>query len=124
VQVQPRDGFKLGLNYNSEIYTITDYQKPYVSDVKVKIDLQQFVNNSVSIGNTLNSYYSFTDPNGGNDLSTVNWYDWSVGADSIYTGSSLPSSYVTQGKIFSFTVIPYNGTVYGSPIDSQIINII
>jgi hypothetical protein len=124
VSVQPRDGFKTGLNYNSEIYTLTNYKKPYVTDAKIKIDLQQITNNSVGAGTTLNSYYSFTDPNGNSDLSSVNWYDWSLNTNSIYTGASLPSSFVSQGKIISFTVTPFNGTVYGIPVDSQIINIV
>jgi hypothetical protein len=124
VSVQPRDGFKTGLNYNSEIYTLTNYKKPYVTDAKIKIDLQQITNNSVGAGTTLNSYYSFTDPNGNSDLSSVNWYDWSLSTNSIYTGASLPSSFVSQGKIISFTVTPFNGTIYGEPVDSQIINIV
>jgi hypothetical protein len=124
VSVQPRDGFKTGLNYNSEIYTLTNYKKPYVIDAKIKIDLQQITNNSVGAGTTLNSYYSFTDPNGNSDLSSVNWYDWSLSTNSIYTGTSLPSSFVSQGKIISFTVTPFNGTIYGEPVDSQIINIV
>jgi hypothetical protein len=124
VEVIPNDNFKSGILYTSEIYQLYDIQKPYISDVQIKTS-STIVNNQVSNTNNLTAYYNFTDPELGTDQSIVRWYNWSSNStDYIYQGATLPYTYLTQGMTISFIVTPFNGTNYGIPHESNIVNIV
>jgi len=59
------------------------------------------------------------------DQAKVEWYDLSsIETRKVYDGVSLPLTFVLKGKIYSFTVTPYDGTTYGIPIESLPIYII
>ena len=124
VEVEPNDSFKSGITYTSEIYTLYDIYKPYVADVQIKTD-STILNNQVSSFIDLTAYYNFTDPESGTDQSIVRWYDWSSGSSTyIYEGAILPYTYLSYGRSISFIVTPFNGTNYGIPQESNIVNII
>jgi hypothetical protein len=124
VEIEPNDSFKSGITYTSEIYTLYDIARPYVSDVQIKTT-STILNNQVTSGINLSSYYSFVDPELGTDQSIVRWYDWTSGSSTfIYEGSILPFSYLSYGKAISFVVTPFNGTNYGIPQESNIVNVI
>ena len=124
VEIEPNDTFKSGVTYTSEIYTLYDILKPYVSDVQIKTT-STILNNQVTSGIDLTAYYSFTDPESGTDQSIVRWYDWTSGSSVfVYEGAVLPYSYLSYGKALSFIVTPFNGTNYGIPQESNIVNVI
>jgi len=59
------------------------------------------------------------------DVSSVEWYEWtSFGKNKIAEGSTLSSSFAITGKIISFIVTPNNGTIKGTPEESQIIYVV
>jgi hypothetical protein len=124
VEVEPNDSFKSGITYTSEIYTLYDIYKPYVTDVQIKTN-STILNNQVSSFIDLTAYYNFTDPESGTDQSIVRWYEWSSGSSTyIYEGVTLPYTYLSYGKSVSFIVTPFNGTNYGIPQESNIVNAI
>jgi hypothetical protein len=124
VEVEPNDSFKSGITYTSEIYTLYDIYKPYVTDVQIKTD-STILNNQVSSGIDLTAYFNFADPELGTDQSIVRWFDWSSGSSTyIYEGVTLPYTYLSYGKSISFIVTPFNGTNYGIPQESNIVNVI
>ena len=95
--------------------------KPYVTDVQIKSNTI-ITDTSVASNSILTAYYVFYN---GTDASTVNWYEWTNKTSNlIYTGSILPISYVTSGKVISFIVAPYNSKDYGYPIESTQLNIV
>ena len=125
VKVEPKNTYKTGLLYTSEIYTISSVSKPYVVDVKIKSSTAVVSNLNIGAGNTLSAYYAYTDVDLSSDQSLVTWYDWSTGYRvEIVTGSTLDASYVTAGKVISFIVIPYNGVTYGDQIESELVVIV
>ena len=78
-----------------------------------------------SQNNILNGYYAYTDNDLSTDSSTVTWYEWNSGTKTLLTtGSTLAASYVTAGKLISFSVLPYNGTTYGDLVESNIVLVI
>lgn len=124
VEVIPNDNFKSGITYTSEIYQLYDIQKPYVSDIQIKTGTT-IVNSQVSLSSSLTAYYNFVDPESGTDQSIVKWYNWSSSSsEHIFQGATLPNSYIAVGMVISFIVIPFNGTNYGIPQESNIVNII
>jgi hypothetical protein len=80
------------------------------------------VNNSLLSGSTLIASYSAS--NLATDQSKIEWYEWSSGAQKIYDGASLPLINLIKGKIYTFIVTPYDGTTYGTPIESNPLYII
>lgn len=125
VKVQPRDEYKFGAVYTSEVYTLEDFKAPYVYDLKIRLG-SIIVNNQINAGSQLTATYTFiSNVTPTNDSSTVNWYDYSSGSKTLlYTGIILPSSYVLQGKVLSFEVIPYNGVSYGTTLESNLIIVV
>jgi hypothetical protein len=125
VRIEPKNLYKTGLMYTSEIYTLSSRTKPYVVDVKIKSSTAVVFNQNISSGNILTAYYGYTDSDLSTDLSIITWYDWTTGKRvQITTGATLASSLVTAGKILSFTVLPYNGVTYGDLVESNLVLVI
>ena len=113
------------MQYTSEIYTLTSRSKPYTVDVKIKSSTTSIINSTIASSNILTAYYAYTDSDLNTDSSIVTWYDWSSGIKTfINTGNTLAASFVTTGKLISFTVLPYNGTSYGDLVESEIVLVI
>ena len=125
VRIEPKNLYKTGLMYTSEIYNLSSRTKPYVVDVKIKSSTAVVSNQNISSGNILTAYYGYTDSDLNTDLSIITWYDWTTGKRvQVTTGATLASSLVTAGKILSFTVLPYNGVTYGDLIESNLVLVI
>ena len=125
VKIEPKNLYKTGLQYTSEIYTLTSRSKPYTVDVKIKSSTTSIINSTIASSNVLTAYYAYTDSDLNTDSSIVTWYDWSSGVKTfINTGNTLAASFVTTGKLISFTVLPYNGTSYGDLVESEIVLVI
>jgi hypothetical protein len=125
VKIEPKNLYKTGLQYTSEIYTLTSRSKPYTVDVKIKSSTTSIINSTIASSNVLTAYYAYTDLDLNTDSSIVTWYDWSSGIKTfINTGNTLATSFVTTGKLISFTVLPYNGTSYGDLVESEIVLVI
>ena len=125
VKIEPKNLYKTGLQYTSEIYSLTSRSKPYAVDVKIKSSTVSIINSTVVSSNVLTAYYAYTDSDSNTDSSIVTWYDWTSGTKAVITtGTTLPASYVTAGKLISFTVLPYNGTTYGDLVESAIVLVI
>ena len=123
VKVQPRDKYKYGSEYTSEIYTLNNYTKPEVNGVNIK-STNVILNATTPASSELSALYTYTDVDFNTNQSIVTWYDWTLEAPEIYTGAILPSTYVTSGKIISYIVRPFNGVNYGNPIESNVLYII
>jgi len=122
VTVEPYDGFDYGITYTSDPVIIKDITIPYVYDLKYSSN-NTIVENTLLSGSTLIA--SYTSSNISTDNSKVEWYDLSsTDSRKVYEGVSLPLSYVLKGKIYSFTVTPYDGTTFGTPFESSPIYII
>lgn len=125
VKVEPKNLYKTGLQYTSEIYTLSSRSKPYAKDVKIKSTTASVINSTILNGNQLSAYYAYTDIDLSTDSSTVTWYEWTSGTKNILaTGLTLSTSLISEGKLISFTVLPYNGVTYGDHVDSDIVLII
>ena len=125
VRIEPKNLYKTGLMYTSEIYTLSSRTKPYAVDVKIKSSTAVVSNQNISSGNILTAYYGYTDSDLNTDLSIITWYDWTTGKRvQVTTGATLASSLVTAGKILSFTVLPYNGVTYGDLVESNLVLVI
>lgn len=123
VKVQPKDKYKYGSEYTSEIYTLNAYTKPEVDGVIIK-STNSIVNSATSSGSTLSALYTYRDEDLNTNESIVTWYDWTSESPELYTGSSLPDTYVTSGRIISYIVRPFNGLNYGNSIESNVLYII
>jgi predicted RNA-binding protein with TRAM domain len=122
--IEPFDSIDYGIVYTTDNIILKDIEAPFVYDVQIK-SLSDVINNTISSLSELQAFYIFNNSNFGTDQSLVEWFEWTNGKTSkILEGSVLNSSYVTSGKAFSFKVTPYNGQIYGIPIESSIINII
>lgn len=122
VTVEPYDGLDYGITYSSDPVILKNLTIPYVYDLKYSSN-NTIVDNTILSGSTLIASYTPSDFT--NNQSKVEWYDLSsVETKKIYEGVSLPLSYVLKGKIYSFTVTPYDGTTFGTPIESVPIYII
>ena len=122
VEVQPYDGFKTGIIYSSDSFTLVNKNIPYVSDVQIK-STNPILNNSTVRASTLSAYYRFTDADNSSDQSLIKWYDL-VSNTLLATGSSIGSSVLISGQAIYFTVVPYDGEYYGLLSESQIVNIL
>ena len=121
VVVEPYDNFDYGISYTSSPVILKSQTAPYASDVKIK-SIVEIVNNKIQSNNDLQAYYYYSATN---DLSRVEWFEWTNGVSfKIAEGSVLNSSLVLKNKAISFTVTPYDGQFYGLPQDSQIVHII
>ena len=122
VTVEPYDGFDYGIAYTSDPVILKNITIPYVYDLKYSSN-NTIVDNTLLSGSTLIASYTPSDLTA--DQSKVEWYDMSSSeARKVYDGVSLPLTYILKGKIYSFTVTPYDGTTYGTPIVSPDIYII
>ena len=125
VKIEPKNLYKTGLQYTSEIYTLTSRSKPYAVDVKIKSSTAPIINSTIASSNVLTAYYAYTDTDLSTNSSIITWYDWNSGIKTfINTGTTLAASFVTTGKLISFTVLPYNGTSYGDLVESEIVLVI
>ena len=116
VTVEPYDGFDYGIAYTSDPVILKNITIPYVYDLKYSSN-NTIVDNTLLSGSTLIASYTPSDLTA--DQSKVEWYDMSSSeARKVYDGVSLPLTYILKGKIYSFTVTPYDGTTYGTPIVS------
>jgi hypothetical protein len=121
VTLEPNDNFDYGITYTSQPIIVKSLSAPYVYDVQIK-STNIIVDNKISANSVLQAYYNF---NGTSDLSTIEWYEWTNGvSNKIAEGSLLNSAFVLRNMAISFIVKPYDGTIYGTPIESQILNII
>ena len=124
VEVEPNDNFDTGITYTSDKIIYKDLSVPYLSDVSIKSS-SEIVDNKIKFGSTLSAYYVYSDLNSTSDVSLVEWFEWtSFGKNKIAEGSTLSSSFVITGKIISFIVTPNNGTLKGTPEESQIIYVV
>jgi hypothetical protein len=121
VTLEPNDNFDYGITYTSQPIIVKSLSAPYVYDVQIK-STNIIVDSKISANSVLQAYYNF---NGTSDLSTIEWFEWTNGvSNKIAEGSLLNSAVVLRNMAISFIVKPYDGTVYGIPIESQILNII
>jgi hypothetical protein len=122
--VEPNDNFDTGITYTSDKIIYKNLSIPFVSDVSIKSP-SEIIDNKIKFGSTLTAYYVYSDAITTSDTSLVEWYEWtSFGKNKIAEGSILSSSFVVAGKIISFIVTPYNGTIKGTPEESQIIYVV
>ena len=121
VTLEPNDNFDYGITYTSQPIIVKSLSAPYVYDVQIK-STNIIVDNKISANSVLQAYYNF---NGTLDLSTIEWFEWTNGvSNKIAEGSLLNSAVVLRNMAISFIVKPYDGTIYGTPIESQILDII
>jgi hypothetical protein len=121
VTLEPNDNFDYGITYTSQPIIVKNLSAPYVYDVQIK-STNIIVDNKISANSVLQAYYNF---NGSSDLSNIEWFEWTNGvSNKIAEGSLLNSAVVLRNMAISFIVKPYDGTIYGTPIESQILNII
>jgi hypothetical protein len=121
VKLEPNDNFDYGITYTSQPIIIKSLSAPYVYDVQIK-STNTIVDNKVSANSSLQAYYNY---NGSSDLSTIEWFEWTNGVTSkIAEGSLLNPAVVLRNMAISFIVKPYDGTTYGTPIESQVLHIV
>jgi hypothetical protein len=121
VTLEPNDNFDYGIMYTSEPIVIRSLSAPYVYDVQIK-SLNTIIDNKISANSSLQAYYNF---NGSSDLSTIEWFEWTNGvSNKISEGSLLNPAVVLRNMAISFIVKPYDGTTYGTPIESQVLYIV
>lgn len=121
VTLEPNDNFDYGITYTSQPIIVKSLSAPYVYDVQIK-STNTIVDNKISANSALQAYYNF---NGSSDLSTIEWFEWTNGvSNKIAEGSLLNSAVVLRNMAISFIVKPYDGTTYGTPIESQILHIV
>ena len=121
VTLEPNDNFDYGITYTSQPIIIKSLSAPYVYDVQIK-STNTIVDNKVSANSSLQAYYNF---NGSTDLSSIEWFEWTNGvSNKISEGSLLNSAVVLRNMAISFIVKPYDGTTYGTPIESQVLHIV
>ena len=121
VTLEPNDNFDYGITYTSQPIIIKSLSAPYVYDVQIK-SASTIVDNKISANSNLQAYYNF---NGSSDLSTIEWFEWTNGvSNKIAEGSLLNAAIVLKNKAISFIVKPYDGTTFGTPIESQVLHIV
>ena len=121
ITLEPNDNFDYGITYTSQPIIVKSLTAPYVYDVQIK-STNTIVDNKISANSVLQAYYNY---NGSSDLSTVEWFEWANGvSNKISEGSLLNSAVVLRNMAISFIVKPYDGTTYGIPIESQILNVV
>ena len=121
VTLEPNDNFDYGIAYTSQPIIIKSLSAPYVYDVQIK-STNTIVDNKISTNSSLQAYYNF---NGSTDLSIIEWFEWTNGvSNKIAEGSLLNSAVVLRNMAISFIVKPYDGTTYGTPIESQVLHIV
>jgi hypothetical protein len=121
VTLEPNDNFDYGITYTSQPIIVKSLSAPYVYDVQIK-STNTIVDSKISANSVLQAYYNF---NGSSDLSTIEWFEWTNGvSNKIAEGSLLNSAVVLRNMAISFIVKPYDGTTYGTPIESQILHIV
>ena len=121
VTLEPNDNFDYGIAYTSQPVVVKSISAPYVYDVQIKSN-NTITDNKISANSVLQAYYNF---NGGTDYSIIEWYEWTNGvSNKIAEGSLLNPAVVLRNMAISFVVKPYNGTTYGTPIESQVVYIV
>ena len=121
VTLEPNDNFDYGITYTSQPIIIKSISAPYVYDVQIKSS-NTIIENKISVNSSLQAYYNF---NGSTDLSTIEWFEWTNGvSNKIAEGSLLNPAVVLRNMAISFIVKPYDGTTYGTPIESQVLHIV
>ena len=121
VTLEPNDNFDYGISYTSQPIIVKSLSAPYVYDVQIK-STNTITDNKISANSNLQAYYNF---NGSSDLSTIEWYEWTNGvSNKIAEGSLLNSAVVLRNMAISFIVKPYDGTTYGTSIESQVLHIV
>lgn len=121
VTLEPNDNFDYGITYTSQPIIVKSLSAPYVYDVQIK-STNIIVDSKISANSVLQAYYNF---NGSSDLSTIEWFEWTNGvSNKIAEGSLLNSAVVLRNMVISFIVKPYDGTIYGIPIESQVLKIV
>ena len=122
-ELEPSDGFKFGNTITSNTVELTNNNSPVISNPLIKSDAN-IINNAIIKNNALVASYTYLDVDSNNDESIVKWYEWKNGKSLLYTGATLPASYVTSSSVISFEVIPYNGVVYGLSLWSQYVYVV
>lgn len=102
-EVTPRDGREAGAPFTTAAVSV-DNAPPAVSEPSVTPAGPQAFE-------TLGCVYTFTDPDGDADASTVSW---TVNGQPAGTGPT-PTAAVTAGDVVRCTVTPHDGTVAGTP---------
>lgn len=128
VKVKPSDGYTIGAQYTSPAVTLLGTQAPYISpfiDVTIvspdsTLDLGSGVT-YVKSGNTLTATYLQVDPDNGPDQAVIQWYN--KDSSSIASGKTIPQGVTTAGQIISFIVTPYDGQMFGVPVQSGYVSV-
>jgi hypothetical protein len=121
VTLEPNDNFDYGIMYTSQPIIVKSLSAPYVYDVQIK-SASIITDNKISANSFLQAYYNF---NGTTDLSSIEWYEWTNGVSNrIAQGTLLNPAVVLKNMAISFIVKPYDGTTYGIPIESQVLNVV
>jgi hypothetical protein len=121
VKVTPSDGFNLGAQVDSRpSISLRSARRPFITAAEIRGDGTTEVNGVLycQSGIDLVASYTFSDPDGGIDSSTVDWFDRDSQSP-IHTGSLLPKEQVTGGRVLSFVVTPYDGQDYGNPVRAR-----
>lgn len=121
VTLEPNDNFDYGITYTSQPIIVKTLSAPYVYDVQIK-STNTITDNKISANSVLQAYYNF---NGSTDLSSIEWHEWTNGVSNLIAqGPLLNPAVVLKNMAISFIVKPYDGTTYGTPIESQILHIL
>jgi hypothetical protein len=129
VVVTPKDVNNEGVPVQSNIITIGGTAPPYITaatitaadgDSAITTDVD---GNLKAVVQDLVADYTYVDPNltgdqTASDLSVVEWYR-SDDSEPRYTGTTVSSTLVKSGDVWSYVITPYDGILYGDPIMSE-----
>ena len=128
VMVVPSDGINEGSPATTPVITLNGNKPPFIRIAIINAvgKIQNTTGSYVGKGVELRARYVFNNADGGGDVdldgvagsSTVRWYDHDS-IQPIYVGPRLPASTTVRGQVISFTVTPYDGQSYGSPVRSD-----
>lgn len=126
VIVTPSDGYALGAPADSRpAITLGGNTPPYVFNIDIASPVKERRDgiDYVPEGNDLTATYQFSDAEGDADMSVIQWYE-KDGSTPTHTGRVLPASLVTTGKVYGFTIFPYDGELYGNSASSDYITVL
>jgi hypothetical protein len=118
VDVTPSDGYNFGSTYSSPAATLRGTIPPYVTDL---LTVSTAGNNVISgityatEGIPIEALYTFNDPGGAPDMSTITWYDHD-NSTAYFVGAVLPANLVVSGRVLNWTIAPYDGQMYGAAV--------
>lgn len=115
VLVAASNGYKTdAFRSSAPAITLHSTQAPYVTNLVINAPNSATTNGitTVPAGYAVTATYNYYDLDNGPDQSTVTWYDHDT-STAYYVGGTIPANMVVSGKVLSFTVLPFDGTMYG-----------